>query len=156
MGDYQIDPNFPTLFGDTPLILAVRYRKKDAMHALLKLRATRVNEQDGRGRSALVWAVLNRDIECIQTLLDHRATVHKPAANCKKTAIMFAASLDEDEPISGVAEFPAASVMDILRLLLRQITKRREDSAKWTKKQRQVLKECMVRRDEFGWCALHF
>ena len=139
------------MFGDTPLILAVRHHKPNAMKMLLATPGIQVDAQDCRGRSALTWAVLKRDMECIITLLDDRADVNQ-AAECKKTPIMFAATLDQDEPISGNGETDVMSMVEILRLLL-------DHAVRYRKRKRtlppEILEECMVRRDELGWCALH-
>ena len=142
------------MFGDRALIMAVRHRKYAAMEKLLVLPDIDVNATDAHGRTALIWAVLNRDIGCIQTLLEHGASINR-AAKCKKTACMFAAALDQDEPISGGKHTGMAPVVDILRLLLNRAARRSPGSTEWTTRQRERLKECMVRRDEFGWCALH-
>ena len=142
------------MFGDRPLAMAVRHRKYAAMEKLLGLHDIDVNATDAHGRTPLMWAVLNRDMGCIQKLLYLGANINL-AAKCKKTALMFAAALDQDEPISGGDHLQMASVVDILRLLLSHATHRPQGSTEWTTDQRKKLKECMVRRDEFGWCALH-
>jgi len=58
------------------LVLAVKNRNHRRLDSLLEYDADVNGARDCEGQTALIWAVMNNDISCLETLLERSAWVH--------------------------------------------------------------------------------
>ncbi len=105
LGNYSLDYNKRSLGGDLPLISAVKFSRYEAAKYILeagkrnKKNAVDVNGRDALGRTALMWATINRCMSCVQLLMKHGAEIDVMDMY-KKSALFYASCNDGNQNVS--------------------------------------------------------
>ena len=86
------------------LIEAAKTGNVAQVRKLLKIKYTAVNAADTGGRTALIWAVINRKIEVVKELLKNEKVDVNAAATNGYTALMVAAENNNIEVVKLIMD----------------------------------------------------